>query len=64
MTGRLLAEQHLDFLSLKGVCTGSSESICVKMPHCWISHVPAHMSCGLNQYASFSFIFSNSILNY
>ena len=27
-----------DFLSLKGCCTGSSESTFVKMPHCWRSH--------------------------
>ena len=28
-------------LSLKGGCTGSSESVNVKMPHCWKSHVGA-----------------------
>ena len=27
----------------KGGSTGSSESINVKMPHCWKSHVVAHM---------------------
>ena len=32
----------LEFLSLKGY-TGSSESIHVKIPHCWISHVAAHI---------------------
>ena len=37
----LLTEQHLEFLSLKGCCTGSSESTLVKMPHCWKSHVLA-----------------------
>ena len=31
---KLLTEHHLEFLSLKGGCTGSSESIHVKMPHC------------------------------
>ena len=35
---------HLEFLSLKGVCTDSFESTHVKMPHCWKSHVSAHMS--------------------
>ena len=30
---KLLTEHHLDFLSLKGGCTGSSESTLVKMPH-------------------------------
>ena len=40
-----LTEHHLEFLSLKEGCTGSSETTCtlVKMPHCWKSHVAAHM---------------------
>ena len=29
----------LEFLGLKGGCTGSSESTHVKMPHFWKSHV-------------------------
>ena len=33
---------HSEFLSLKGGCTGSSESILVKMTHCWKSYVAAH----------------------
>ena len=40
---KLLTEHRLQFLSLKGGCTGSSESTLVKMPHCWKSHVAAHM---------------------
>ena len=40
---KLLAEHHLQFLSLKVGCTGSSESIHVKMPHCWKSHVTAQI---------------------
>ena len=36
-------EQHLEFLSLNGGCTGSYESTLVKMPQCWHSHVAAHM---------------------
>ena len=43
MNIKLLTEQHLEFLSLKGGCTGSSESIHVKMPYCWKSHIVAHM---------------------
>ena len=43
MTVKLLTEHHLEFLSLKGGCTGLSESTLVKMPHCWKSHVTAHM---------------------
>ena len=35
MSVKLLTEHHLAFLSLKGGCTGSSESALVKMPHCW-----------------------------
>ena len=37
ITVKLLTEHHLEFLSLKGGCTGSSESTHVKMPHCWKS---------------------------
>ena len=43
MTLRLLTEHHMEFLSLTGSYTGSSESTLVKMPHCWESHVMAHM---------------------
>ena len=37
----LLTEHRLEFLSLKGDCTGSSESKLAKIPHCWKSHVTA-----------------------
>ena len=40
---KLLIEHHLKFLSLKGGCIGSSEPTLVIMPHCWKSHVTAHM---------------------
>ena len=40
---KLLSEYHLEFLSLKGGCTGSSVSTLVKIPHCWKSRVTAHM---------------------
>ena len=43
MSVKLLTEHHLNVLSLKGGCTGSSESILVKIPHCWKSHITAHM---------------------
>ena len=33
MSVKVLTEQHLEFLRLKGGCTGSSESTLVKMPH-------------------------------
>ena len=44
MTLKLLTKQLLEFLSLKGGCAGSSESTLVKIPHCWKSHVAAHLS--------------------
>ena len=48
MIVKLLTEHHLEFLSLKGGCTGSSESTHVKMPHCCKSHVTAHIFCPFN----------------
>ena len=44
MNIKLLNEHNLEFLSLKEGYTGSSESIHVKMPHCWKSHVAAHIN--------------------
>ena len=41
MTVKLLTE-HLEFLSLKGGCTGSPESTHAKIPHCRKSRVAAH----------------------
>ena len=59
MNIKLLTKHHLEFLSLKRGCTGSSESTLVKMPHCWKSHVAAHIilfisgvSCELNTVSS------------
>ena len=43
MSVKLLNEHHLEFLSLKGGCTGSSEFTLVKMPHCCKSHVTAQI---------------------
>ena len=43
MSVKLLTEHHLEFLSLRGGCTGLAESTLVKMPHCWKSHVAAEM---------------------
>ena len=47
MIVKLLTEYHLEFLSLKGGCRGSSESTHVKMSHCWKSHAVAHLIDGL-----------------
>ena len=49
---KLLTEHHLEFLSLKRGCRGTSKSTHVKMPHCWKSHataqkLPAAISCDL-----------------
>ena len=38
MTVKLPTENYLEFLSLKGGRTCSSEYTLVKMSHCWISH--------------------------
>ena len=43
MSVKLLTEYHLEFLSLKGGCTGPSESTRVKIPHCWKSRVMAQI---------------------
>ena len=43
MTVKLLTEHHVEFLSLKEGCTGSSEYTLVIMPHCWKSRVAAQM---------------------
>ena len=42
-----LTEQYLEFLSLKGDCTGRSESTPVT---CWNSHVAAQISKELRQF--------------
>ena len=44
MIVKLLTEHHLEFLSLKGGCTGSSEFTHVKMAHCWKSHALAPLT--------------------
>ena len=43
MSVKLLTEHHLEFLSLKGGYTDSSESTLVKIPHCWKSHDTAQL---------------------
>ena len=48
MIVKLLTEHHLEFLNLKGGCTGLSEYTLVKMSNCWKSHAAAHIClyCG------------------
>ena len=43
MNVKLLTEHHLECLSLKGGCRGSSESTRVKMPNYRKSHALAHL---------------------
>ena len=53
MSVKLLTENsHLEFLSFKGDCTGSSESTLVKLSHCGKSHVAARISlrCTKSEY--------------
>ena len=72
MIVKLLTEHHLELLSLKGGCSGPSESTLVKMPPCWKSHATAQLryffteidkiSCTLNKI--FSIINKISYLTY
>ena len=48
MTVNLLTEHHFEFLGLKVGCTGSSESIHVKIQHRWKPHVAAHFHMQLS----------------
>ena len=53
MIVKLLTEHHLEFLSLKGGCRGSSESTLVKMSNCWKSHATAQLI--VKSFINFSF---------
>ena len=44
MTVQLLTEYHVELLGLNAACTSSFESTLVKIPHCWKSHIAAHIS--------------------
>ena len=43
MIVKLLTDYHLEFLSLKGSCTGLSESTLDKMQHSWKLRVKANL---------------------
>ena len=62
MTIKLLTEHRLEFLSLKGGCTGSSESTLVKMPHCWKSHVTAHISINIQSF-TYAILLCDQVIN-
>ena len=53
MIVKLLTEHHLESLSLKGCCRGSSESTHVKMPHCWKSRALAQIRKDTKNYIAF-----------
>ena len=42
MSVKLMTEHHLEFLSSKASCTGSSYSTLIKTSHCWKLHAMAH----------------------
>ena len=54
MIVKLLSEYHLEFLSLKGGCIGSSESTLVKMPHYLKSPVTVHICSFLSMCSGMS----------
>ena len=59
MNIKLLTEHHFEVLTLKGGCTGLSESIHVKIPHCWKSHVAAQMVSFVHQLCLYDQSFRN-----
>ena len=64
MTVKLLTEQHLEFLSLKGGSIGSYESTLVKMAHSWKSHVAAQLyDLGAQKNLQLVFLFEYSFKN-
>ena len=44
IVNKLLTAHHLEIISLKEGCRGSSEAILVKMSNCWKSHAAAKMA--------------------
>ena len=59
MIVKLLTEHHLEFLSLRGGCRGSSGSTLVKMSNCWKSRAAAHIL----SYQEFSFLHSETLFS-
>ena len=62
MIVKLLLEHHLEFLSLKGGCRGSSESTLVKMSNCWKSHAAAQFSQGQVHSADSCYQYSKTLI--
>ena len=64
MIVKLLTEHHLEFLSLKGGCRGSSKSTYVKMPHCWKSHGKAQILNTMQNRATINLFFGMCVCAY
>ena len=58
MTVKLLTELHLELLTIKGSCTGSSESTLVRMPHFWKSRVAAQICLRLGLFFIHSILYA------
>ena len=43
ISSKIKRSKVTDYAALKGGCRGSPGSTLVKMPHCWKSHVAAHL---------------------
>ena len=70
MIVKLLIEHHLEFLSLKEGCIGSSKSTHVKMPHCWKSRATAQSTIAGNRgcnggfmWRAYKYVMSNGYIN-
>ena len=59
MTVKLLTEQYMEYLSLQGGCTGSSESTLIKNENVTLLEITCHSSLMIK---SFVFIKMNKIL--
>ena len=62
MNIKLLAKHHLEFLSIKGGCTGLSECIHVKTPHCWKSYIMAQIYLNSKSLQQLSVLCGNSVV--
>ena len=62
MIVKLLTELHLECLSLKGGCRGSSESTLVKMSNCWKSHAAAQFMFFKRLSFGYKLVRDNSLL--
>ena len=57
----MIVEHYLEFLSLKGGCTGSYESTLVKMPHYWKLHATAQLSSDLKHLPAHKLLYPHKL---